>query len=176
MEKHPSEMDRFRERMSYERKQRGWSQADLAEMLTSNGIDKMYHTTVAKIEGGDREVKLDEAAAIADLYGLSLDAMLGRKQAPAANEFVHGVRLLRGQAREHQADVRATRIKLVNQAIDVGFGGVPDNVADEWSEMTKGIDKAYTALEGADHCLQDVIQRGDQLLARLMSKQRRAKK
>jgi len=38
----------------------------------------MHPTTVAKIEAGDREVKLDEAAALADLFGMSLDAMSGK--------------------------------------------------------------------------------------------------
>lgn len=38
----------------------------------------MHPTTVAKIEAGDREVKLDEAAALAELFDMSLDAMLGK--------------------------------------------------------------------------------------------------
>jgi len=49
-------------------------------MLTAMGIDNMHHTTVAKIEAGDREIKLDEAVAMADLYGMSLDAILGGKR------------------------------------------------------------------------------------------------
>ena len=49
-------------------------------MLTAKGIDNMHHTTVAKIEAGDREIKLDEAVAMADLYGMSLDAILGGKR------------------------------------------------------------------------------------------------
>jgi hypothetical protein len=47
-------------------------------MLTANGIDSMHPTTIAKIEAGDREVKLDEAEALADLYGMSLDTMMGK--------------------------------------------------------------------------------------------------
>ncbi len=176
MENRPPDIDRFRERMTYERKQRGWPQAEVAEMLTARGIDKMHHTTVAKIEGGDREVKLDEAAALADLYGLSLDAVLGRVQASPGSELVHGIRVLRDQAREHQADVRTIYIKLANQAIDVGFGGVPDDVADDWSATTVRVDQAFTALKKADQRLEEVIQQADQILTRLLSKQRKAKK
>ena len=65
--------------LAYERKERKWSQADIAKMLTAKGIDNMHHTTVAKIESGDREIKLDEAAAMADLFGLPLDSMMGRQ-------------------------------------------------------------------------------------------------
>jgi transcriptional regulator with XRE-family HTH domain len=60
------------------REDKGWSQAYVAKKLKAKGIDNMHPTTVAKLEAGDREVKLDEAAALADLYGKSLDAMLGK--------------------------------------------------------------------------------------------------
>jgi hypothetical protein len=145
-------------------------------MLAARGIDKMHHTTVAKIEGGDREVKLDEAAALADLYGLSLDAMLGRKQASPDNEVVHGIRVLRDQARLHQAEVRTICIKLANQAIDVGYGGVPADVANDWSAMTVVVDQVCTALAKADQRLNELIQQADQILARLLRKQPKAKK
>jgi transcriptional regulator with XRE-family HTH domain len=176
MENRPPDIDPFRERMTYERKQRGWSQAEVAEMLTARGVDKMHHTTVAKIEGGDREVKLDEAAALADLYGLSLDEMLGRNRASPDNEVVHGIRVLRDQARLHQAEVRTICIKLANQAIDVGYGGVPADVADDWSAMTVVVDQVYTALEKADQRLNELMQQADRILTRLLSKQRKAKK
>ena len=44
----------FRKRLRLERDEvRGWSQAELAKMLTARGID-MHPTTIAKIEAGDR--------------------------------------------------------------------------------------------------------------------------
>jgi transcriptional regulator with XRE-family HTH domain len=72
-------MDRFRERIARERTRRKWSQAHVAKMLLARGIDNMHPTTVAKIEAGDREIKLDEAVAMADLYKQPLDALLGRR-------------------------------------------------------------------------------------------------
>jgi transcriptional regulator with XRE-family HTH domain len=75
----PANVDRFRERIFHERDKRKWSQAEVAKRLAAMGIDNMHPTTVAKIEAGDREVKLDEAAAMADLYGLPLDTLLGRR-------------------------------------------------------------------------------------------------
>jgi transcriptional regulator with XRE-family HTH domain len=68
---------RFRERITRERERRRWSQAEVARMLTAMGIDSIYNTTVAKIEAGDREIKLDEAVALAQLYEAPLDALVG---------------------------------------------------------------------------------------------------
>jgi transcriptional regulator with XRE-family HTH domain len=47
-------------------------------LLQGRGLEHIYPTTVAKIESGERAVRLDEAAAIADLLGVSVDVLLGR--------------------------------------------------------------------------------------------------
>lgn len=70
--------DYFRKRLKTERELRGWSQVEMAKTLSDNGIP-MHATTIAKIELGDRTVRIDEATAIADLLEVSLDALLGRK-------------------------------------------------------------------------------------------------
>ncbi len=46
----------------------------------------MHWTTVAKIEKGERSVRIEEAAAIADLLGISVDALLGRRGRPRSDE------------------------------------------------------------------------------------------
>ena len=68
----------FRKRLKRERDSRGWSQSEMAKLLSDNGIP-MHPTTIAKIEAGDRTVRIDEATGIADLLGLGLDGLLGRK-------------------------------------------------------------------------------------------------
>ena len=60
-----------------ERERRGWSQADMSKLLAEKKIG-ISTTAVAKLEAGTREVKIDEAAAIADTFGVSLDNLLGR--------------------------------------------------------------------------------------------------
>jgi transcriptional regulator with XRE-family HTH domain len=70
---------RFRERVTDARKFRKWSQADLAKKLKDKGIHGIYPTTVAKIESGERAVRIDEAAALADLFDMSLDVLMGRR-------------------------------------------------------------------------------------------------
>ena len=66
-------------RVKSERERRGWSQSQMATMLGDIGIHAMHPTTVAKIEAGDRSVRVTEAAALADLFGITVDALLGRQ-------------------------------------------------------------------------------------------------
>jgi transcriptional regulator with XRE-family HTH domain len=70
--------NRFRERVKQERIGHHLSQADLAKLLRHKGLEKIYATTVAKIESGDRSVRINEAEALADLFEMSIDALLGR--------------------------------------------------------------------------------------------------
>ena len=67
-----------RERVRRERIRRGWSQADLAKRLQRKGLEQVYASTVAKIESGDRAVRISEATGLADLFEVSVDALLGR--------------------------------------------------------------------------------------------------
>ena len=69
---------RFRERVRRERERRDWSQAELAKLLQDRGIASIYPTTVAKIEAGERAVRIDEATVLADIFDVSVDALLGR--------------------------------------------------------------------------------------------------
>ena len=57
-------------------------QRELADKLADKGIN-MHWTTIAKIEkGGERSVRIDEAAAFADVFGVSVDHLLGRRARP----------------------------------------------------------------------------------------------
>jgi hypothetical protein len=51
----------------------------MAKLLAEKGVH-LHWTTIAKIEKGERSVRIDEAAAIADLFDVSVDTLLGRKQ------------------------------------------------------------------------------------------------
>lgn len=76
---------RFRERVEEERRRRKWSRADLAKMLQNKGFEHIYTSTVAKIEYGERSVRIDEATAIADLFDVPLDVLLGRTTGPESD-------------------------------------------------------------------------------------------
>jgi transcriptional regulator with XRE-family HTH domain len=69
----------FGKRVRDERERQGWSQTKMAKLLTDKKIEPMYATTVAKIEAGSRSVRINEAVAIADLFEVPLDGLLGRK-------------------------------------------------------------------------------------------------
>ena len=157
-------IDRFRIRAAYERKERKWSQADIAKMLTAKGIDNMHHTTVAKIESGDREIKLDEAAAMADLFGLPLDSMMGRRQATREDEIAHDVRVLRDIARQGLAEVRRISTDVSNAATDVMLDGIPNDIEEIWAELGKDAEHACHQLDQAEYHLDEVQRLAAQVL------------
>jgi transcriptional regulator with XRE-family HTH domain len=57
----------------------------MAKLLSDKGFGA-HTTTIAKIEAGDRAVPIDEAAAIADLFEVSLDKLMGRDLGPERDE------------------------------------------------------------------------------------------
>jgi transcriptional regulator with XRE-family HTH domain len=114
--------NRFRERVKKERDRRGWSQADVAKMLGDKGIKGIYPTTVAKIESGERAVRIDEATALADLFEVPLDALLGRKQNSQEDELAYLLRVLRDTARQSSQQVWAAMETIREQLEELPTG------------------------------------------------------
>lgn len=54
----------------------GLSQQKVADVLKAQGYTAFHQTTIAKIERGERPVRLDEGVAITSLFGTTLDAAL----------------------------------------------------------------------------------------------------
>lgn len=98
---------RFGQRVKAEREQRGWSQDSLAKQLSANGINPMHATTVAKIEAGDRSVRISEAVGLADLFEVSLDSLLERNPGPHRSELAFQLRTIRDTARASSQQVWA---------------------------------------------------------------------
>lgn len=61
----------------------GVTQKRVADDMTARGFS-FIQTTVAKIEYGERPVRIEEAAALAGLFGATLDAALGLNPSHAA--------------------------------------------------------------------------------------------
>ncbi|MBT2266293.1 helix-turn-helix transcriptional regulator [Rhodococcus erythropolis] len=80
MENPNSAEARFGARVRIERERRGWSQSDLADRVGSLGI-AMHPATIAKIEARDskkpRNIRLDEAHALAEIFNISIESMIG---------------------------------------------------------------------------------------------------
>ena len=102
--------DYFSKRLRKEREHRGWSQAYMAKLLSDKGIPAIA-TTIAKIEAGDRAVRIDEATGIADLFEVSLDLLLGRR-AGLENELTYTRRALLDTAQKSFWDVNAINLAL----------------------------------------------------------------
>jgi len=108
--------DRLGNRIKVERENRGWSQVDMANMLSDNGIQPMHPTTVAKIEAGTRSVRINEAVGIADLFEVSLDSLLDRKPRAKRSDVTRRLDALTQRVQELNSRVY-TLDKQVNQMI-----------------------------------------------------------
>jgi transcriptional regulator with XRE-family HTH domain len=108
--------DYFRKRLISEREHRKLTLEQLSRTLAGKGIH-LHYSAIAKIERGDRSVRIDEASAIADVFGISVDTMLGRRARPQSDR----VHLL--------IAVADTAIRSAGPIIDVAEA-VRDRIAD----------------------------------------------
>jgi transcriptional regulator with XRE-family HTH domain len=144
--------DHFRRRLKEERERRGWRQQDLAEKLAARKV-YIHETAIAKIEKGTRYVRIDEAAAFADLFGISTDAMLGR--------------LVRLEIRQARALMLAadTAVRSSSALVDVALA-VRDRIDDlsafdglpARDELIADYERVYSLLVDANGALLDVQQ------------------
>jgi hypothetical protein len=75
---------------------------------------QVHPTTVAKIEAGERAAKIDEIAAIADIFEVSLDRLLGRDISDEA-DAQHALRALTDTAAQSAWQVTAITNTLRDQ-------------------------------------------------------------
>lgn len=83
------------------------SQQHVVNLLHARGVTNWHQTTVGKVESGSRPVRLGEALACADLFGLTIDEMLEDPDSPEARD--RRSRDLR--ARRHELDVVAHMLR-----------------------------------------------------------------
>jgi len=100
----------FGKRVKAERVARKWSQAQMAALLSDSGVPMIHATTIAKIEAGDRPTRIDEAIGIADLFGISLDALLGREG--LEDEASHAMTLPADEAAQLMPEVLEMRERI----------------------------------------------------------------
>jgi transcriptional regulator with XRE-family HTH domain len=100
----------FGKRVKAERELRGWSQSRMAELLSANDIPMIHASTIAKIELGSRPTRIDEAIGIADLFGISLDALLGREG--MEDESSHAMTVLADEAARLVGEITQVRERL----------------------------------------------------------------
>lgn len=89
--------------------------AELANRFpTTLGI---YPSTIAKIEGGNRGVRVDELATLADVFGISVDALMGR--ASSGTDLVWAMNRLSSDAQKSAGEVSAIMDRLNSEVDDV---------------------------------------------------------
>lgn len=71
--------EQFGQRLKERRKDKRWTQPQMAKMLADLCSQSIDPTTIAKIEAGKRSVRINEAVAIAALFEVSVDGLLGRQ-------------------------------------------------------------------------------------------------
>jgi transcriptional regulator with XRE-family HTH domain len=115
--------DYFSRRLKDEREKSGMTQDQLAKLLEDRGI-AMRVETVARIEKGSRDVKIDEASAIADIFDTSVDSLLGRTVGGQEAEQSHAMDVLADEARKlaSQMGGAADRMRLAYQHLSHQFG------------------------------------------------------
>ena len=108
----------FGERVRLERKQRGWPQSQLSEMLRAKGVEHMHTVTISKIEAGDRPARLTEALRLAECFGVSVDALAGRTTDPR-DDRMYALRVLADTADRSRRQVLDITIALHERLSDV---------------------------------------------------------
>jgi transcriptional regulator with XRE-family HTH domain len=138
---------RFRQRVKAERDRRGWTQTQLAEKLSANGI-RVQWSAIAKLESGARRVRLDEAAAIADTFGTSLETLMGRRPRPVADLRYQIDTLLDAvrAAAWHVPLLAATARERATELADADSEGIWTELADDALAACDVLDVAVAAL------------------------------
>jgi ribosome-binding protein aMBF1 (putative translation factor) len=143
---------RFRQHVRDERDRRGWSQAGLAELLQNNGLPHILASTVAKIEAGDRAVRIDEAHVLAELLETSVDALLGRTPLDDGGNLATELRLARHAATKAQLTCQEVQSSLASTALALRTVSGRQPV-DDAETLVEACMQAATALGEVDRLL-----------------------
>jgi transcriptional regulator with XRE-family HTH domain len=139
--------DHFRKRLKDERDRNEWKQEDLAKMLSDMGVP-MHWTTIAKIEKGTRSVRIDEAAAFADCFGISVDTLLGRRARPKSDQ-VHVLTTVADTAIRSASPIIDTAMAVRDRIADLSaFDDLPGR-----DTLIAGCEQAYDHLVAANDAL-----------------------
>ncbi|WP_281487772.1 helix-turn-helix transcriptional regulator [Ruicaihuangia caeni] len=100
------------------RERAGLSQAEVARLLTDAGVPAIHQTTIARIEKGDRKLRLAEALAIARILEYRVEDLAESSRSAALREsyerlqkLVHSVKTLAGDLL-HEKLVLATDLDM----------------------------------------------------------------
>lgn len=153
--------DQFGKRIKAERERRRWSQNQMATMLTQRKTP-MHATTIAKIEAGDRSVRITEAVAFAELFEVTVDALLGRT-GPDQSTLTFALVVLADYVRDAERLIKQTQGVVADigeqvESVDEGFD-VPsiDRLHRAASELGTHLESAQRSARDLDRSVHDAI-------------------
>lgn len=123
----------------------GWSQERLADVANERYALGIHASGIAKIEAGDRDVRITELAAFADLFGASTDAMLGRQSGD--NDVLWAASKLTTNAQKAVADVIALKNRTSDDAQDLWTYAEREGRPAPVRRLVDGATKVCAALE-----------------------------
>lgn len=115
----------FGEKVKGWRRDRNWSQEDLAREMTALGFE-MHQTTVAKIERGGRPLRVSEAVALAQVFGVPALAVF---YGPGPDLEPWSIAAMREHLERLDESVRDAQARLEEQAKDLAFWEASRTVA-----------------------------------------------
>ncbi len=117
------------------RKEMGWSQADLAKAMRERGFDWLQ-TTVSKTEAAERPIRLNEAVAVASLFGVGVTAMLNDRpdleERRLRTQHIKNMTALNAaEAAKDQAEIALAKARAAVQRTAFAV----DRFEDEWATI-----------------------------------------
>ncbi|MGH1979289.1 helix-turn-helix transcriptional regulator [Rothia sp. L_38] len=88
----------FRESVIKLRKEKGWSQNRLAKELQDAGLTEYRQATVARLENGERTLKLGESRVIAEIFETSVEEMISQPGLADSAKAFRDMRSLQNEA------------------------------------------------------------------------------
>ena len=131
---------------------KSWSQTDMAKQLHQQLGTKYYGSTIAKIEAGDRPLKLAELVAVAELFEVSVDTLLRREARPRGNQ-AQALRVVADTATKSSVAIVNVESAIQDRLADLAaFDDLPER-----DTLIASLKQAYSLLVDADGALTDVF-------------------
>ena len=109
-------MASFSDRLRYLRERSGFSQAEMADILTSLGGAKVSRSTVGMWESGKRMPSRESLETMADYFNVPMDYLLGREDDPTSSpsyEFPVEITMIARAGARMTPEKRADMLKIL---------------------------------------------------------------
>ena len=109
-------MASFSDRLRYLRERSGFSQAEMADILTSLGGAKVSRSTVGMWESGRRMPSRESLETMADYFNVPMDYLLGREDDPTSSpsyEFPEEITMIARAGVKMSPERRADMLRML---------------------------------------------------------------